>query len=77
MSERMDTQTVEAFANKLKSVWLRSYHEGFKGEPSNLESVRRRGRHSLLGEVYTHGYEAGQEDAADEGEWTDVEDLIE
>ena len=75
MSERMDSEAVQAFADKLKSVWSNGYHDGFNGKPCNVETVRRRGRESLLGEVYKHGHEAGKEDAADTGEWTDVQDL--
>ena len=72
MSEKMDERSVDAFANKLKAAWLRGYHDGFNGKPYNVESVRMSGRESLLGEVYTHGFEAGKEDASDEGEWTDA-----
>ena len=75
MSERMDKATVNAFADKLKAVWLRGYHDGFNGKPSNVESVKRSGGDSMLGEVYMHGYEAGKEDAADRSEWTDQQDL--
>ncbi len=75
MSERMDSKTVDAFADKLKSVWLHGYHDQFSGKLCNVESVRRRGRESLLGEVYTHGYEAGKEDVVDRGEWTDEQAL--
>lgn len=75
MSRRMDTKSVFAFATKLTSVWLHGYHDGYEARPNNIEIVRRSGRHSLLGDVYKHGYEAGEEDVADEGRWTDVEDL--
>ncbi len=70
MSERMDTASVKAFADKLKATWLHGYHDGFDGKSCNVESVRRMGRDSLLGEAYTHGYEAGKEDVTDTGEWT-------
>lgn len=72
----MNSKAVEAFADKLKSVWLRGYHDGFNGKPCDIEAVRVMGRASLLGEVYMHGYEAGKEDAADKGKWTDVQDLM-
>ena len=73
MGERMDTKTVNAFPDRLKTAWNHGYSDGFHGRPSDSESVKRSGREPLLEEVYTHGHEAGKNDASDGAEWTGEE----
>lgn len=73
MGERMDTKSANAFPDEIKTVWNHGYGDGFHGRPPDPEIKRKTSREPFLGDVYTHGYEAGESDASDGAEWNNKE----
>jgi len=70
MAERMDTQSVNAFSEELKSAFQAGYRNGFNCVPDGEKIARVLGKFPILKQVYMLGYEAGKEDANNGGEWT-------
>lgn len=71
MAKGMDTQSVNAFSDELKSAFQAGYRDGFNGVPDGEKIARALNAFPILKQVYLLGYEAGRQDANDKGEWND------
>ena len=71
MSEKKDTESVNAFSNELKASWTAGYENGFRDVPDGEELAKALNKFPLLRETYLIGYQMGQEDARNDGKWTD------